>query len=83
MRPLLTLCLFFLASSPAGAAPPAELKGHEDNVYALAFWPGLLRRRIPPTDWIDSRVVQSPPPITSEASGPGASPVARTLQPID
>lgn len=28
------------------------------QVYAIGFWPGLLRRRIPPTDWIASTVVQ-------------------------
>jgi hypothetical protein len=30
------------------------------QVFAIGFWPGLLRRRIPPTEWIASRVVQDP-----------------------
>jgi glycosyltransferase involved in cell wall biosynthesis len=29
------------------------------NVYALALWPGFLRRRIPPMEWIDSTVLQT------------------------
>jgi len=28
------------------------------QVFAIGFWPGFLRRRIPPTEWIASRVVQ-------------------------
>lgn len=28
------------------------------NVYALMLWPGLLRRRADPTDWIESAVVR-------------------------
>lgn len=28
------------------------------QIFAIGFWPGLLRRRIPPTDWIASTVVQ-------------------------
>jgi hypothetical protein len=34
------------------------------NVYALGFWPGFLRRRITPTDWIDSTVLQDSPSST-------------------
>lgn len=34
------------------------------NVYAFGFWPGFLRRRIPPTDWIDSIVFQDSPSST-------------------
>jgi glycosyltransferase involved in cell wall biosynthesis len=30
------------------------------QVFAIGFWPGLLRRRIPPAEWIASRVVQDP-----------------------
>jgi glycosyltransferase involved in cell wall biosynthesis len=30
------------------------------NVFALCFWPGLLRRRTPPASWIESTVVQAP-----------------------
>jgi glycosyltransferase involved in cell wall biosynthesis len=30
------------------------------NVFALCFWPGLLRRRTPPISWIDSTVLQAP-----------------------
>src|ERR1043165_6923827 len=30
------------------------------QVFAIGFWPGFLRRRIPPTAWIASRVVQDP-----------------------
>ncbi|MGB9366526.1 MAG: glycosyltransferase [Xanthobacteraceae bacterium] len=28
------------------------------QIFAVGFWPGLLRHRIPPTDWIASTVVQ-------------------------
>jgi len=28
------------------------------QVYTISFWPGLLRRRVPPTRWIESTVVQ-------------------------
>ena len=28
------------------------------NVYAICFLPGFLRRRMPPTAWIDSTVVK-------------------------
>jgi Glycosyl transferase family 2 len=28
------------------------------QIFALGFWPGLLRRRVAPTDWIASTVVQ-------------------------
>lgn len=28
------------------------------QAFAIGFWPGFLRRRIPPTDWIASAVVQ-------------------------
>jgi hypothetical protein len=27
------------------------------HVYAAGFWVGLLRRRVPPTDWIASTVL--------------------------
>jgi glycosyltransferase involved in cell wall biosynthesis len=30
------------------------------NVFALCFWPGLLRRRVAPTGWIESTVLQAP-----------------------
>ena len=30
------------------------------QVFAIGFWPGFLRRRIPPTEWIASTVVQDP-----------------------
>ncbi len=30
------------------------------NVYAAGVWPGLLRRRINPTDWIESTIVCDP-----------------------
>jgi glycosyltransferase involved in cell wall biosynthesis len=30
------------------------------QIFAIGFWPGFLRRRIPPTDWIASTVVQDP-----------------------
>jgi glycosyltransferase involved in cell wall biosynthesis len=30
------------------------------NVFALCFWPGLLRARKPPASWIDSTVLQTP-----------------------
>jgi GT2 family glycosyltransferase len=29
------------------------------QIHAIGFWPGFLRRRIPPTDWIASTVVES------------------------
>jgi len=32
------------------------------NVYALCFLPGLLRRRVPPTAWIESTVLQDSQP---------------------
>jgi glycosyltransferase involved in cell wall biosynthesis len=35
------------------------------NIFALCFWPGLLRPRTPPTDWIESSVVQAGAPPTS------------------
>src|SRR5262249_32484318 len=28
------------------------------SAFALCFWPGLLRTRTPPTDWIESTVLQ-------------------------
>ena len=28
------------------------------NVYAVCFLPGFLRRRVSPTEWIDSTVVK-------------------------
>jgi glycosyltransferase involved in cell wall biosynthesis len=37
------------------------------NVYALGFWPGFLRRRIPPADWIDSIVLRKSPASASIA----------------
>jgi hypothetical protein len=30
------------------------------QVFAIGFWPGFLRRRTPPTEWIASTVVQDP-----------------------
>jgi glycosyltransferase involved in cell wall biosynthesis len=30
------------------------------QVFAIGFWPGLLRHRVPPTDWIASIHVQDP-----------------------
>jgi glycosyltransferase involved in cell wall biosynthesis len=30
------------------------------NVFALCFWPGLLRPRTPPARWIESTVLQAP-----------------------
>ena len=29
------------------------------QIHAIGFWPGFLRRRIPPTDWIASTVVEN------------------------
>ena len=29
------------------------------QIHAIGFWPGFLRRRIPPTDWIASTVVET------------------------
>jgi len=40
------------------------------QVYAAGFWPGLLRRRVPPTDWIASTVVQDAP-VTAGISSAG------------
>jgi glycosyltransferase involved in cell wall biosynthesis len=34
------------------------------NVFALCFWPGLLRARKVPASWIDSRVLQAPEEIS-------------------
>lgn len=31
------------------------------NIYAAGLWPGLLRRRFSPTDWIESTIVQDSP----------------------
>jgi hypothetical protein len=42
------------------------------NVFALCFWPGLLRARTSPGNWIESTVLQTPPdeaPPTHEAFG--------------
>jgi glycosyltransferase involved in cell wall biosynthesis len=57
------------------------------NVFALCFWPGLLRRRKPPASWIDSTMLQSPADQT-EAShdqrqtfGNGSSAYARAAGP--
>ncbi|MEJ0074519.1 MAG: glycosyltransferase [Alphaproteobacteria bacterium] len=33
------------------------------QIFAIGFWPGFLRRRVPPTDWIASRVVRDPPNV--------------------
>jgi hypothetical protein len=38
------------------------------NVFTLCFLPGLLRRRVPPTSWIASTVVQNPSNIRSSAA---------------
>jgi glycosyltransferase involved in cell wall biosynthesis len=54
------------------------------NIFALCFWPGLLRRRTSPASWIASTVLQAPqfdeaPPAheTRRASGNGSSAHAR------
>ncbi|HEV2957524.1 MAG TPA: glycosyltransferase [Xanthobacteraceae bacterium] len=42
------------------------------NVFALCFWPGLFRQRIPPANWIASTLVHAPadePRATHEARG--------------
>jgi glycosyltransferase involved in cell wall biosynthesis len=36
------------------------------NVFALCFWPGLLQRRLPPADWIESTVLQANAPNLRE-----------------
>jgi hypothetical protein len=37
------------------------------NVFALCFWPGLLRPRNPPTDWIESTLLQDSSPRAEPA----------------
>jgi glycosyltransferase involved in cell wall biosynthesis len=39
------------------------------NVFALALWPGFLRRRTPPTEWIESSVLQQAASLTPRAIG--------------
>jgi hypothetical protein len=39
------------------------------NVYALSFWPGLLRPRASPSSWIESTVVQASAPRIGDAPG--------------
>lgn len=39
------------------------------NICALALWPGFLRRRTPPTEWIESEVIQQAPPLTPSVAG--------------
>ncbi|MGA8079177.1 MAG: glycosyltransferase [Xanthobacteraceae bacterium] len=39
------------------------------NVCAVAMWPGFLRRRIPPTEWIKSRALQQAPSLTPSVVG--------------
>jgi len=48
------------------------------NVYALSFWPGLLRPRACPSGWIDSTVVQASPPRIDDA--PPAGDVSQTFR---
>jgi glycosyltransferase involved in cell wall biosynthesis len=47
------------------------------NVYALCFWPGLIRVRKPPQEWIESRVLQD-----SVRHDIQTTPSADVLQPI-
>jgi GT2 family glycosyltransferase len=38
------------------------------NVYAAGIWPGLFRRRIDPTTWIDSHVIRDNPDNRTQAA---------------
>jgi glycosyltransferase involved in cell wall biosynthesis len=47
------------------------------NVFALCFWPGLLRPRRPPASWIDSTVLQAPDDEARRPFGNGSRADAR------
>ncbi len=38
------------------------------QIFTISFWPGLLRRRVPPARWIESTVVQEDAQRTSPAA---------------
>lgn len=47
------------------------------NVYAAGVWPGLLRRRTNPTDWIESTIVRDPTVQVNAAATDERSPSAK------
>jgi hypothetical protein len=42
------------------------------QVFAIGFWPGFLRRRIAPTAWIASAVLQDPLDVRRFRTTPAA-----------
>jgi glycosyltransferase involved in cell wall biosynthesis len=39
------------------------------QIHAIGFWPGFLRRRIPPTDWIASTVIENQADVNHQTRG--------------
>jgi GT2 family glycosyltransferase len=53
------------------------------NVFAASFWPGFLRSRVPPTNWIESTVVEETGPRSSaDQKGKSAPLLAESVRAV-